>query len=84
MSTQLIERAGIIMQVDFCYDKDGLIFESVHLLGDDYKPCGPNILAFLDDMIEMVAPDEAAPLLNQVKRELESGRAAPGVLVTRS
>lgn len=45
----IFEHAGVLLAVDYQQD-DPPTFQSVHVLGADYQPTGPNLLPLLHDM----------------------------------
>lgn len=58
MTTQVVERAGILMRVDYVITNDEMQFNDVRVLDADYRPCGPNLVPLLDPMLVL---HEGAP-----------------------
>lgn len=52
-------------------------FESVHLLGRDYRPTGPNLLELFDKCYLETAAGEATKFLSLVTQELGESPEVP-------
>lgn len=54
MSQQVVERAGILLRVEFAKGpppNDEVTFSSIHVLDENYRACGPNLVPLLDPML---------------------------------
>lgn len=86
MPTTMHEFAGTILSVDSdpaTTDSPLPTLTSVRVLGADYKPCGPNLVEFLDRMVMPTKLDrhgnvtELAPFLSLVTKEIYDQRINP-------
>lgn len=63
MHTQVIERSGVMLQVEFVppVSADEVIsFNSIRVLDGDYRPCGPNLVQLLDPLLVLSPEHEGA------------------------
>ena len=73
---------GVILQINYTPPSAAdpvPTLHSVFMLGADYKPCGPDLTAFLDGMLAPTATDhngettEVSPFLSLVTEEILNG-----------
>lgn len=74
MKTQVIDHSGVLMQVAY-EPEEPITFVSVHVLDENYRPIGPNIMPLLDGMVVMLTSKEATPFFCTLSDEcMESTR----------
>lgn len=68
----ITEHEGALFEVQYSPAPQplGPLFESVHLLGRDYLPIGPNLLQVFDKCYLETKPGEASKFLSLVADEL--------------
>lgn len=74
MTTQIVEDSGVLLQVTYDVASDGVVvLESVHALGTQYQPVGPDLIPLFDKMLIREHPDapEAEAFLSKIAGELQ-------------
>lgn len=63
MHTQVVERAGVMLQVEFvppASPEETITFYNIRVLDGDYRPCGPNLVQLLDPLLVLSSESEGA------------------------
>jgi hypothetical protein len=70
MPIHIFEHNGVLLQVDYFADTKPVTINSVHALGTDYKPIGPDLTPLLEEALVLTGATEAEHFLSLVAKEL--------------
>lgn len=71
MPHHLYEHGGVTLHVQYSVGEDSIpTIETVRVLGDSYRPCGPDLVDFLQPMVLMHSAAEGEAMLSVIAGEL--------------
>jgi hypothetical protein len=69
----IFERGGVMLDVQYELDPSRVpTFKSIRVLGSDYKPTGPDLTLFLEDLVAVVGKGEGEHVLSIVAGEVSA------------
>lgn len=77
MPSLLYENAGVTLRVEYSIAEYKVpVFESIRVLDGKYRPCGPELIPLLANLLYMHSPLEAEPLLSVITGEIHDAQVS--------
>lgn len=77
MPSLVYESAGVNLRVEYSVAPDNIpVFESIRVLDGDYRPCGPELLPLLANLLYLHTPLEAESFLSVLSGEIHDANVS--------
>ena len=70
MVRMVVERTGVLFEVQYRRDAQRILLEGVRVLDPQYRPVGPNLAVFLHETYTLVEPSVVESVLSTIVGEL--------------